>query len=92
MKLNILILILPLVHAATDATQSGNSCKNPNLLEDLRENGPDECCFMSYKPSCTMNIERMWHVKLFYNRKPGMSEEEFNQHLAYEHTKGMPIK
>ena len=34
-----------------------------------------------------MNLERMWHVKLFYNRNPNITEEEFNRHWAYEHPK-----
>ena len=29
--------------------------------------------------------EQLFHVKLFYNRKPGISPEEFNRYWAYQH-------
>ena len=38
-----------------------------------------------YNPTCTMSTEKLWHVKLFYNRKAGISAEEFNQYWAYKH-------
>jgi hypothetical protein len=46
---------------------------------------PEECCCLSYKAACTMNMERMYHVKLFYNRKQGITPEEFNSYWANRH-------
>lgn len=40
---------------------------------------------MTYKAACTMNTERMFHIKLFYNRKQGITPEEFNSYWANEH-------
>lgn len=88
MKLTLPLLLAPLAVASSILPRIPKSCDNSSLLKDLKESGPEECCAMSYKPSCTMNLERMWHVKLFYNRKEGMSEDEFNRHWAYEHPKG----
>lgn len=42
---------------------------------------------MTYKPTCTMNMERMLHVKIFYNRKEGITPEEFNRYWSNEHAK-----
>ncbi|KAH7121257.1 EthD domain-containing protein [Dendryphion nanum] len=33
-----------------------------------------------------MNMERLYHIKLFYNRKPGITPEEFNSYWANNHT------
>lgn len=32
-----------------------------------------------------MNMERMFHVKMFYNRKKGITPEEFNSYWANKH-------
>ena len=42
-------------------------------------------CIECYRPNCTMSTEKLWHVKLFYNRKQGITPEEFNRYWAYEH-------
>lgn len=42
-------------------------------------------CTDCYRSNCTMSTEKLWHVKLFYNRKEGMTPEEFNRYWAYEH-------
>jgi hypothetical protein len=68
------LLLLPLV-AAHSLVERGCAEKKK----------PDTCCCMSYKNACTMNTERMYHVKLYYNRKPGITPEEFNRYWAYEH-------
>jgi hypothetical protein len=47
---------------------------------------PSECCCMTYKPACTMNMERMYHMKIFYNRKEGLTADEFNSYWANNHT------
>lgn len=41
---------------------------------------------MTYKAACTMNMERMFHVKIFYNRKQGITLEEFNSYWANNHS------
>jgi hypothetical protein len=33
-----------------------------------------------------MNVERMFHIKLFYNRKQGITPEEFNSYWANNHS------
>ncbi|KAF3355775.1 hypothetical protein VdG1_06824 [Verticillium dahliae VDG1] len=45
----------------------------------------DQCCYLTYKAACTMNMERMFHVKLFYNRKQGITPEQFNHYWASNH-------
>ncbi|CRK24010.1 hypothetical protein BN1708_003702, partial [Verticillium longisporum] len=45
----------------------------------------DQCCCLTYKAACTMNMERMFHIKLFYNRKQGITPEQFNHYWAYNH-------
>lgn len=77
MKFNTLLLALPIV-AAQCASNSWPD-NNANVTN------PEECCCMTYKASCTMNIERMFHVKLFYNRKQGITPEEFNDYWANHH-------
>lgn len=69
------ILFLLSVMATQALSELQPSCGKPR----------DSCCCMSYKPECIMNTERMFHVKLFYNRKKGISPEEFNQYWAYKH-------
>jgi hypothetical protein len=32
-----------------------------------------------------MNMERMFHIKLFYNRKEGITPEEFNRYWSQNH-------
>ncbi|RFN52331.1 hypothetical protein FIE12Z_3401 [Fusarium flagelliforme] len=46
-----------------------------------------ECCPFTYKQTCTKNLERMYHIQLFYNRKKGLSPEDFNAYWANNHTK-----
>lgn len=46
-----------------------------------------ECCPFTYKQTCTKNLERMYHIQLFYNRKKGLSSEDFNAYWANNHTK-----
>jgi hypothetical protein len=36
--------------------------------------------------ACTMALEKLFHAKLFYKRKEGITPEEFNQYWAYNHT------
>jgi hypothetical protein len=38
-----------------------------------------------YDAKCIMSTEKLYHVKLFYNRKEGITPEEFNKYWAYEH-------
>lgn len=46
-----------------------------------------ECCPFTYKQTCTKNLERMYHIQLFYNRKEGVTPEEFNSYWANNHVK-----
>ncbi|CAH0057180.1 unnamed protein product [Clonostachys solani] len=79
MKLIRLLALLPLVAARGSHTCSN---KNQNATTPLV---PEDCCCMTYKAACTMNMERVYHVKLFYNRKQGITPEEFNRYWAYDH-------
>lgn len=38
-------------------------------------------------PVCTSYQEKLYHMKMFYNRKNGTTPEEFNRYWAYEHGK-----
>ncbi|KAI1069266.1 hypothetical protein LB507_008669 [Fusarium sp. FIESC RH6] len=78
MKFSNLLALIPLVSAAgvkprTDYTPV------PTTSE--------ECCPFTYKQTCTKNLERMYHIQLFYNRKKGLSSEDFNAYWANNHTK-----
>ncbi|KAM0186992.1 hypothetical protein ACHAPI_011420 [Fusarium lateritium] len=46
-----------------------------------------ECCPFTYKQTCTKNLEKMYHIKLFYGRKEGVTPEEFNDYWANSHVK-----
>lgn len=41
-----------------------------------------QCCF---KESCVRDTERLYHAKLFYNRKQGMTPDEFNRYWSEDH-------
>lgn len=38
-------------------------------------------------PVCTSYQEKLYHMKMFYNRKNGTTPEQFNRYWAYEHGK-----
>lgn len=38
-------------------------------------------------PVCTSYQEKLYHMKMYYNRKNGTTPEEFNRYWAYEHGK-----
>ncbi|KAI9151360.1 hypothetical protein HJFPF1_08562 [Paramyrothecium foliicola] len=77
MKLSNLLSLLPLAAASSITPRCPSKHPAPNV--------PEECCCLTYKAACTMNMERMLHVKLFYNRKQGISPEEFNRYWANDH-------
>lgn len=78
MKFSSLLSILPLVAAHGFSGRWSGNIDNSTVAE--------ECCCLTYKASCTMNMERMFHVKLFYNRKKGTTPEEFNDYWANKHS------
>ncbi|KAF2650059.1 hypothetical protein K491DRAFT_609590 [Lophiostoma macrostomum CBS 122681] len=80
MKLHALLFALPFVAATQYATSSYPTAPYSNATTS------EECCCLTYKPACTMNLERMYHVKLFYNRKEGITPEEFNSYWANHHS------
>ncbi|KAF4996989.1 hypothetical protein FDECE_12228 [Fusarium decemcellulare] len=77
MKLSTILCILPL--ATAQCLSQRRPASYPNTT------GAHDCCCLTYKPSCTMNQERMFHIKLFYNRKQGITPEEFNHYWANGH-------
>ncbi|KAF4459906.1 hypothetical protein FALBO_13330 [Fusarium albosuccineum] len=77
MKLSTILCIPPL--AAAQCLSQRRSASYPNTT------GANDCCCLTYKPSCTMNQERMFHIKVFYNRKQGITPEEFNHYWANGH-------
>lgn len=77
MKFTSLLLMVPLVAAHGFLGRWPGNIDNSTV--------PEECCCLTYKASCTMNTERMFHVKLFYNRKKGTTPEEFNDYWANKH-------
>jgi hypothetical protein len=90
MKLSNFLAILPLSVAHVHASQCSVTPPPPNndTVPEVPDvpSAPDGCCCMSYKSACTMNLERAFHIKLFYNRKEGITPEEFNQYWAYNHS------
>src|ERR1700754_1126719 len=77
MKFSSLLPLLPLVAA------HGFSGRWPDNIGNATD--VKECCCMTYKAACTMNMERLFHVKVFYNRKKGITPEEFNDYWANKH-------
>jgi hypothetical protein len=45
----------------------------------------DKCMPGTFDAACVAQSESLFHVKLFYNRKQGLTPEEFNKYWAYEH-------
>ncbi|SPO04117.1 uncharacterized protein DNG_06800 [Cephalotrichum gorgonifer] len=72
MKLSTFLATLPLAAAHS---QSRRRCSKHHP-------DPEKCIF---QPVCTVTTEEMFHIKQYYNRKPGMTPEEFNRYWAYEH-------
>ncbi|KAF4989381.1 hypothetical protein FGRMN_9150 [Fusarium graminum] len=72
--------ILPL----TAATKSIPHPPNDNSPEPITS---AECCPFTYKQTCTKNLEKMFHIQLFYNRKEGITPEEFNRYWSNNHVK-----
>ncbi|KAG6995010.1 hypothetical protein FocnCong_v016659 [Fusarium oxysporum f. sp. conglutinans] len=75
-----LLSLLPLTAAATSIPQ-------PRAVSAPEPATSAECCPFTYKPTCTKNLERVFHIKLFYNRKEGITPEQFNAYWANNHTK-----
>ncbi|KAF4435885.1 hypothetical protein F53441_13393 [Fusarium austroafricanum] len=71
---NFLFSLLPLTAAAKSTCTPEPATSN-------------ECCPFTYKQTCTKNLERMYHIQLFYNRKEGITPEQFNSYWANNHTK-----
>ncbi|KAH6990019.1 EthD domain-containing protein [Ilyonectria destructans] len=78
MKLSNFLPILPFVAAHGLSQHCSSHYPNDTV--------PEECCCMTYKASCTMNMERMFHIKIFYNRKQGITPDEFNSYWANNHS------
>ncbi|CAI6329125.1 unnamed protein product [Periconia digitata] len=81
MKFNTLLSFLPIVAASCGAAPPA-----PQYTNNTDISVPEQCCCLTYKAACTMNMERMFHVKLFYNRKEGITPEQFNDYWANKHT------
>lgn len=79
---NFLLSLLPLTAAASSIPQTGT-------ISALEPASSAECCPFTYKPTCTKNLERVYHIKLFYNRKQGITPEQFNAYWANNHTKAV---
>ncbi|KAH7131244.1 EthD domain-containing protein [Dactylonectria macrodidyma] len=77
MRPSTLLSILPLAAAYNSSSRCSNNQNNATA--------PEECCCLTYKAACTMNIERMFHIKIFYNRKQGITPEQFNDYWANSH-------
>jgi hypothetical protein len=77
MKISSFFPILPLAAAHSLSGRWPGNTENSTVAK--------ECCCLTYKAACTMNMERMFHVKLFYNRKKGITPEEFNDYWANKH-------
>jgi hypothetical protein len=45
----------------------------------------NKCMPGTFDAACVAQSESFFHVKLFYNRKKGLTPEEFNKYWAYEH-------
>ncbi|KAF5676116.1 hypothetical protein FHETE_2243 [Fusarium heterosporum] len=81
MKLtNILLSILPLTAATKSIPHPSKDC-SPEPITSA------ECCPFTYKQTCTKNLEKMFHIQLFYNRKQGITPEEFNRYWSNNHVK-----
>lgn len=81
MKLtSVLLSILPLTSAA-------KSIPHPRADYTPVSATSAECCPFTYKQTCTKNLEKMYHIQLFYNRKQGVTPEEFNSYWANNHVK-----
>ncbi|KAF5019810.1 hypothetical protein F66182_8179 [Fusarium sp. NRRL 66182] len=78
MKLSRFLAILPLAAAAQNLPQ-------PRAQSYPNTTAPEECCCLTYKNACTMNMERAYHIKLFYNRKKGITPEEFSRYWSTKH-------
>ncbi|KAI1039439.1 hypothetical protein LB505_002602 [Fusarium chuoi] len=77
---NFLLSLLPLTAAAS-------SIPKTRTVSALQPASSAECCPFTYKPTCIKNLERVYHIKLFYNRKEGITPEQFNAYWANNHTK-----
>ena len=87
MKLSSLLAFLPMALAnGFPGGPGGPGCPSriPNSVGNAT--GAEGCCCLTFKASCTMNLERAFHVKLFYNRKKGIAPEEFNDYWANKHS------
>ncbi|OBS23308.1 hypothetical protein FPOA_03857 [Fusarium poae] len=81
MKLvNFFLSILPLASAA-------KSINKPRTDYVPQPATSEECCTFTYKATCTKNLERMYHIKLFYNHKKDITPEQFSEYWAHNHTK-----
>lgn len=78
MKFSSLLAFLPMAIAHGFPGRIPDSISNATAAE--------QCCCLTYKASCTMNQERLFHIKLFYNRKKGITPEEFNDYWANKHS------
>ncbi|RBR11165.1 hypothetical protein FVER53590_29906 [Fusarium verticillioides] len=70
-------------HVVASSGQAGDNFE----ISALQPATSAECCPFTYKPTCTKNLERVYHIKLFYNRKEGITPEQFNAYWANNHTK-----
>ncbi|KAM0392361.1 hypothetical protein ACHAPZ_010844 [Fusarium culmorum] len=77
---NFLFMVLPLASAAKSINKPGTDyVPQPATSE--------ECCPFTYKATCTKNLERMYHIQLFYNHKKDITPEKFSAYWANNHTK-----
>ncbi|CEI60327.1 hypothetical protein FVEN_g6488 [Fusarium venenatum] len=77
---NFLLSILPLASAA-------KSINKPRTDYVPQPATSEECCPFTYKATCTKNLERMFHIQLFYNHKKDTTPEQFSAYWANNHTK-----
>ncbi|CAF3447557.1 unnamed protein product [Fusarium graminearum] len=75
-----LLSILPLASAA----KSKNKPRTDYIPQPATS---EECCPFTYKATCTKNLERMYHIQLFYNHKKDITPEQFSAYWANNHTK-----
>lgn len=77
---NFILSILPLTSAA-------KSINKPRTDYVPQPATAEECCPFTYKATCTKNLERMYHIQLFYNHKKDITPEQFSAYWANNHTK-----